>query len=130
MFRCNKKNKEKIEDVLLQQKKDRRSLPNVPDPDRIRSASERRGNAIEDDEAYDEYIKAQREGVRYSVNLDAKVFNKKKTIYCQIVDISSTGALIHLKSKTDLQQIQSSINLNIEFKIEPGSLPEGYEMFV
>lgn len=125
-----------VQDVLLQQRKDRRSLPNVPDPENKRSKTDRRGMNFEQSEFedYEQYIKLQQEGTRYAVNLPATITvkwkRKKQVIQGKVIDLSSTGALVEIDTKENNIEIMYHLKYVIDFYIEPGSMPEGYEMRV
>ncbi len=124
-------------DVLLVQKGDRRALANLPDPEGVRKGSDRRGHVDgrERTEDFEEYIHAMKEGIRYVVDLEGTVHCSKKkmrtsSFHVRVVDLSMTGALIHLpgpRSKTLLEQADTC---RIHLEITPGSLPEGLEMTV
>ena len=130
--------KQVIHDVLLQDKKDRRMLPDVPDPDNIRSGSERRGHVTIDPDGqinYEETIKKKSEGKRYLVSLKGLLIckgnGKTKKIRCTVIDLSYTGALITLDEDNGaecLERIRNAKRIIIDFEIEPGSMPEGAEM--
>ena len=130
--------KQVIHDVLLQDKKDRRMLPDVPDPDNIRSGSERRGHVTIDPDGqinYEETIKKKSEGKRYLVSLKGLLIckgnGKAKKIRCTVIDLSYTGALITLDEDNGaecLERIRNAKRIIIDFEIEPGSMPEGAEM--
>lgn len=124
-------------DILLRQKQDRRTLPNVPDPEAIRRGGERRGNAFSDERNVDfeEYIHSRNEGIRYVVNLRAKVkcrrkWRRKRTLSAKIVDLSMTGALLKLNLVKYQKLLEEADKLKISFEITAGTLPEGLEMSV
>ncbi|BBI33131.1 glycosyltransferase [Cohnella abietis] len=133
MFR--KKKKETVE-VLTVPREDRRTLSNVPDPENIRTSTDRRG--IKEDMSSNgdrdsDYIKRLRLlSLRYVANFEVLVIGegkKKKTgIKAQAVDISSTGLLIALD--TGIDQFEVKDRLNIRFNIPPGTMPEGFELAV
>ena len=88
-----KKKPTEIKDILQQQKLDRRSLPNVPDPDKLRSGGERRGNAKYEQilRDYDAFMESERRGIRYIVDIPASIHKKGVHVHGSIKDISSTG---------------------------------------
>ena len=75
------KPKKAVDDILLRVKRDRRLLPNVPDPEGIRKSGDRRGSALEtkrvlDFESYEQMLK---NGIRYNVEgLTARITCKKR----------------------------------------------------
>lgn len=127
-----------INDVLLKQKKDRRSLPNVPDTEKIRTNTDRRGIQISEGDwiDYQKYIESQKEGIRYQVDFEATILcknagdRKKKKIAVRVLDISSTGAMILIEGKQKIEDLHNAASLKIDAQIKAGSMPEGYEMTV
>ncbi len=137
IFKRKAKKKKHPVDVLLVQKGDRRTLANLPDPEGVRKGSDRRGNvdASKRDENFEEYIQSFNEGIRYVVDLDAKLQCYKKghvkhTFSAKVVDLSTTGALIKLSDQASRSLIEESDVSHINFEITPGALPEGLEMKV
>lgn len=132
-----KRNKnEKVQDILLKPKLDRRILANVPDKEKIRKNIDRRGKKVleEYEGNPNSFISSKKAGIRYVMETDIKVIcktkGKKKTLISKSIDISTTGMLIALKNKEELDIINNSDELNFEFEIPAGSMPEGYEMKV
>lgn len=122
-------------DVLLNRKKDRRILLNVPDPENIRSGKDRRLNkSCLNNESEKAYLKSTKNGMRYLCDFDVKLFcyiNKKlHTINCRSKDISTSGILVSVDNFDNLEIIKKSEKILAEFKIPPGSMPEGYEINV
>ena len=132
------KEKQVVQDVLLHDKQDRRMLPDVPDPDNIRSGAERRGHVTIDSDGhinYEETIKKKSEGKRYLVSLPGLLIckgkGKTRKIRCTVIDLSFTGALLVLNeynAEECLGWLRDAKRVNIDFEIEPGSMPEGAEM--
>ena len=130
------KNKKAIQDILLNPKLDRRILANVPDKEEIRNNVDRRGRKVL--EEYDgdpkTFITSKKAGIRYFVKTDIKVICKnkgnKKTLISKSIDISTTGILLELKNKEELEIINRAEEMKLEFEIPAGSMPEGYEMKV
>lgn len=127
---------EKIEDILLKQNKDRRLLSNVPDKQAIRKNTDRRGNKVLEDYKDDPmgFIISKNAGIRYEMHCDVKIIcrtkREKVIIQSRSKDISTTGILLELDNKDDLDVINNSDELVLKFNISPGSMPEGYEMKV
>lgn len=112
-------------------------MPNVPDPDKVRTGNDRRGNTDRAQPAqdYDGYMGAMKEGLRYQVSFPATLAytargGGKRRSHGTIVDISSTGALFRLSNPEELAQMQEAGGFRVRFEISPGSMPEGYEMKV
>lgn len=133
-----KKNQSEEEDVLLKPLTDRRLLANVPDKDAIRNSIDRRGEKLlddcEDHCSAKEFIKSNEAGIRYIMQTEIKMIcrspKSKDTFNFKSLDISSTGILIELKNKEQLDKIINASSIKLDFKVIPGSMPEGYEMHV
>lgn len=131
-----KKQKKDYEDILLVKEEDRRILSNVPDKDGVRNRIDRRGKKVLERNKDKEtaFIEGNRAGIRYITEIDVKVKCKnskeEKIFIVKSCDISTTGMLIRLKDKTQLEAIEKSEDLKLQFRILPGSMPEGYEMKV
>lgn len=119
---------EEEKDILLQPRPDRRLLPNVPDKEGVRTNSDRRG-AI-DDNIHDRVKKSIDEngtGIRYLVDYPVKVrVGKLKSFTCSAIDISSSGMALRLKKEQE-RLLGEGTELSLQFKITPGTMPEGYE---
>lgn len=125
---------EKIEDRLLVEKPDRRKLPKVPDAEGLRTNVDRRqGKHGAGQRGMSALIKREKAGKRYVVNYDVTmqyvVANKSIISHGKGIDISTTGMLLAVSPEIaqDLSQVSKII---LEFVIEPGTMPEGYEMKV
>lgn len=131
-----KATKDKIEDILLKPRSDRRILSNVPDKEEIRNNVDRRGQQVLDEYKGDPkaFIMSRNAGIRYVMQAEVKVTckNKKKSSKFKVKssDISTTGILLELTDKEQLNMINNAKKIKLEFKILPGSMPEGYEMQV
>lgn len=139
MMRINKdlykERNKKIEDILLEPKKDRRLLENIPDVEGIRSNIDRRGNLYGEFEDIEKNIEIKQTGQRYKVQYDIKILcyfdkEKKEIIHGKGVDISATGMLISVKDKHELNSIMRAKKIRLKFRILEGTMPEGYEMKV
>ena len=118
------------QDVLLEEKPDRRLLSYVPDKDGMRSNHDRRGSVESDENGaidYRLYQKEDKRGQRYLVDYEVTIDTGHKSIVAQAVDISTTGMLIKLFGK-DKENIHEGDKVKLSFTITPGSMPEGYEM--
>lgn len=132
-----KKNNENIEDILLQQKPDRRMLSYVPDKQHVRNNVDRRGGkTLETFEGKaDDYIKSIQSGIRYQVNYNVLLVVKvkgsgRKRLTCKCIDISTTGLLLQMENQAQQEILRKATKIRLKFDIDPGSMPEGYEMFV
>lgn len=139
IFRRKDKHKKdkNVEDILLQQKPDRRMLSYVPDKQQVRNNVDRRGGkTLESFEGKaDDYIKSIQSGIRYQVQYTVKVSAKVKELgkvrfTCQGIDISTTGILLQVKDERQQLILQKASKLRLKFEITPGSMPEGYEILV
>ncbi len=128
--------KDEICDVLLNPRKDRRLLSNVPDKEEIRDNIDRRGYQLLDDHKEDHsgFIMSKNAGIRYVMKTDVEVICKSskgnKKLLVKSIDISTTGLLLELEDETQLNIINNAEKIKLKFKILPGSMPEGYEMKV
>lgn len=118
-----------LKDIMMRERPDRRLLPNVPDKEGVRTNSDRRG-AIED-HIHDRVKKSIEEngtGTRYLVDYPVKVRlgRKLKSVTCKAMDISSSGMALRLSPEL-AKHIEVGTRLNLQFKISPGTMPEGYE---
>lgn len=124
-----------IQDILLQEKHDRRLLSYVPDKELLRSNVDRRGGkSLQDfNGKVSDYIKSVQSGIRYEVNYAVSVLvkgEKKEKFTCQGIDISTTGILLQMTDESQQKLLQNAKTIRLEFEIEQGSMPEGYEMKV
>lgn len=127
-----------VGDILLNPRRDRRLLSNVPDKEALRNSVDRRGKKLlehcEDYCNINDFIKSKEAGIRYITETNVKIIcknQKSKDIFnFKSLDISSTGILIELKDKEQLYKIINANSVKLEFKVIPGSMPEGYEMHV
>jgi hyaluronan synthase len=122
------------EDILLEQKPDRRLLSYVPDKQKARNNVDRRGGrSLENFEGNAaDYIKSIKSGIRYRVDYKVKVVVKgkfgRKKFTCRGIDISTTGILLQIESVTQQHWMEDAVKIHLDFNIEPGTMPEGYEM--
>lgn len=129
-----KNNQGEAQDILLNPRRDRRLLSNVPDKEAIRNSVDRRGKKILEDYKNDPnvFIKSKKAGIRYIMETDIGIectsSKGNSTFRVKSLDISTTGILLELKDKEQLNIISSANSIKLEFKILPGSMPEGYEM--
>ncbi len=131
---------QEIQEVLLQEKPDRRMLNKAIDQEGIRTNQDRRrimnadsNNGKTARSSIEEMIESERGGRRYLVNYDVLVkFNHggvTNKVVVRSIDISTTGMLLELPRKLALELRQSK-DVQLQFVITPGSMPEGYEMKV
>ncbi len=128
--------KKTVEDILLVEKQDRRTLSNVPDRTGERSNADRRGKgATTGRPQVTDFIDDKKKGVRYQVTYQVLVKYKNakgrtKKLKCEGIDISTTGILLKFTNKEDFEKIKDCTKIKLEFEITEGSMPEGYEMKV
>ena len=122
-----------IEDVLSVTKHDRRLLSHVPDETGGRTNTDRRsaGNAAWREVDFQEYIEREEAGQRYEVDYPVKVEyrlnGRRHTMNGDCIDISATGLLLRLRGESG-DPLQAASDVRLSFEIEPGTMPEGYEM--
>ncbi|WP_239614049.1 glycosyltransferase [Cohnella mopanensis] len=135
MFKLKRK-KKKIVEVLTVPREDRRTLSNVPDPENIRSAADRRGakgdKADNLDEDADYLNRLRLLSLRYVADFDVSVVEEgkkhRKGIKGSAVDISSTGLLVGIEPGIDRFEVGDRVS--VRFNIPPGTMPEGFELAV
>ena len=122
------------QDVLLEEKPDRRLLSYVPDDNGLRNNHDRRGAFKEDEHGIVDYALYQQEdkrGQRYLVDYEVTVElphqTGKRELAGKAVDISTTGMLLKLPHE-ETENIHKADQVRLTFVITPGSMPEGYEM--
>ncbi|MEG3042122.1 MAG: glycosyltransferase [Clostridium sp.] len=132
-----KKTKDKkINDVLLRPRRDRRLLSNVPDKEEVRNNIDRRGHQVLDEHDGDPnaFIVSRNAGIRYEMQTDINVICRsskgKDKFMVKSSDISTTGVLLELENESQVNMLSNAREIKLEFKILPGSMPEGYEMKV
>lgn len=129
------KKDEEIKDVLINYKEDRRILSHVPDAEKIRKISDRRGKGVKEpsDSSY-ERIKTKKAGIRYVMDTEVIISDSSRktsgSVKARSMDISTTGILIRASSIEDFNVIREMESIKLNFEIVPGSMPEGYEMSV
>ncbi len=117
------------EEVLYTVKEDRRLLSHVPDATGKRSNRSRRGaSAAMESDDYVLYEQDAKNGQRYLVDYPVKIKSAAGTLAARAVDISTTGILVRLEEETRGAELSGEVKLT--FEIEPGTMPEGYEMKV
>ena len=117
------------EEVLYTVKEDRRLLSHVPDATGKRSNRSRRGaSAAMESDDYVLYEQDAKNGQRYLVDYPVKIDSAAGTLAARAVDISTTGILVRLEEETRGAELSGEVKLT--FEIEPGTMPEGYEMKV
>ena len=134
--RFTKKKKRKSEDVLLHEQSDRRLMPDVPALNGERKLMDRRGDLsemLDGGLTFEEISKKRKMGIRYlnAYEVDITVYQEggKKCFRGQTKDVSLGGlGLVVTSAEKDI--IKSAPNVRLKFHVEPGSLPEGYEMNV
>ena len=119
------------QEILFEEKQDRRLLSHVPDATGKRSNYSRRG-AVDTlrTEDYTQYEQDAKNGQRYLVDYPVTIHLSNASIMeAHAVDISTTGILVQIPT-ADGQEPSFDKDVKLTFEIVPGSLPEGYEMKV
>ena len=119
------------QEILFEEKQDRRLLSHVPDATGKRSNYSRRG-AVDTlrTEDYTQYEQDAKNGQRYLVDYPVTIYLSNGSVMeARAVDISTTGILVQLPT-ADGQEPSFDKDVKLTFEIVPGSLPEGYEMKV
>jgi len=119
------------QEILFEEKQDRRLLSHVPDATGKRSNYSRRG-AVDTlrTEDYTQYEQDAKNGQRYLVDYPVTMhLSNGSVMEARAVDISTTGILVQIPT-ADGQEPSFDKDVKLTFEIVPGSLPEGYEMKV
>lgn len=130
-----RKRKANTQDVLVEEKKDRRLLAHVPDSTHKRSNIDRRAHdPSKKIEKYEDYIFEQESGIRYitGFNVRLKTYASdgiRRTCVGKVIDISNTGMLMEV-DPGDYEALAKATRLKAKFRVVPGSMPEGNEMSV
>lgn len=122
------------EDVLLQPVPDRRKLPHMPDSTKRRTHVDRRGCCEHKTETYEQSKSKEDTGRRYVVNypLQLVVISKsgqRSQLSGTVCNISGSGMLCEVEAAHE-EALREAQEILLTFEIQPGSLPEGYEMKV
>ena len=119
------------QEILFEEKQDRRLLSHVPDATGKRSNYSRRGavNTLRTED-YTRYEQDAKSGQRYLVDYPVTIhLSNGSVMEARAVDISTTGILVQIPT-ADGQEPSFDKDVKLTFEIVPGSLPEGYEMKV
>ena len=119
------------QEILFEEKQDRRLLSHVPDATGKRSNYSRRG-AVDTlrTEDYAQYEQDAKNGQRYLVDYPVTMhLSNGSVMEARALDISTTGILVQIPT-ADGQEPSFEKDVKLTFEIVPGSLPEGYEMKV
>ncbi|GIP28960.1 hypothetical protein J23TS9_40900 [Paenibacillus sp. J23TS9] len=129
------RNKKNMKEVLTSPRADRRILPDVPDPEHIRTTPDRRGMKEMEEKAEqdpDLISKLRLLSLRYEADFEVRIATKgqrkKRMMKGHAVDISSTGILIRLDDSRS--RLSPGESVQIRFHIPPGTMPEGFESAV
>ena len=128
-----KKSKKKIEEVLTRPREDRRVLSNVPDPEHIRVAVDRRGTkGATVDRDTNELNHLKMLSLRYVADFDVllmpKGVGRRQGLKTTAVDISTTGLLVEIAE--DAKAIQIGDTVKMHFDLPVATMPEGFESTV
>ena len=121
-----------VQDVLYEEKQDRRLLSHVPDSTGHRSNHSRRGATDEiNTEDYVRYEQDAKNGQRYLVDYPVEMrLPGGGLLTGRAVDISTTGILVRMDTVPGRAVPTFEGDVKLTFEITPGSMPEGYEMKV
>lgn len=128
-----KKRKRNSGDVLLHEQADRRLMPDVPALTGERKLTDRRGDLSDSEMTFEQISKKRKMGIRYlnayEVAVTAYQAGVKKQFHGKTSDVSLSGlGLVVSGEEKDI--IKGASKVRLKFHVEPGSLPEGYEMNV
>lgn len=112
-----------VQEVLSTVKADRRVLPHVPDPFKIRDSKDRRSTFS------DHYkpVHGKDIGKRYAVAFPVSVRIQGGTVHAQSVDVSQNGILLKTETREAYDRLVSSARARLSFAIPAGAMEEGLE---
>ena len=119
--------KKQVQEKLLQPLQDRRLIPHVPDPYKIRTGVDRRDDRLEDrHKPQHSRFAGQRYKVGFGVNvLLSSNGSKKLDAVCE--DVSQTGMRISIPKGRKTPTLRTGDPCVLTFKLLPGVLHEGTE---
>lgn len=117
-----------MKEILPIKKSERRLLSNVLDPENIRKQTDRRGYDNPVESINGNVTVGQRYIAEYKVKVTQKKGNKKSELFFESKDISTTGMLI--EGNTDDHEFKLGDIVKLQFKVIPGTMPEGFEASV
>ncbi|MEG0260159.1 MAG: glycosyltransferase [Lysinibacillus sp.] len=123
---------EKIKEIVITPRPDRRILSNIPDPENVRNLVDRRGATYQTEEVdstdVNEIYRLQLLSLRYVTKFDVDITRtsgeKQVKGRLQSEDISVTGILVYANAPDILNENEV---LKMRFTIPDGAMPEGYE---
>jgi len=127
--------KNETQETVLVTKPDRRLLSKVPDKEGLRTNVDRRQvkGSNEETENIAKRIEHENMGKRYLVDYKVAIQyvlpKKKKNCSARGVDISTTGMLVEVSPEV-AEDLNRAEKIRLKFTINPGTMPEGYEMKV
>ncbi len=126
-----------LDKIFPSLQRDRRLLAHVPPKGGIRSDTDRRGQQ-EIDNAGKRRIMTpslpEHRGVRYEVDMEVKVIcyapkGRKRTFKARCSNVSTSGMKLSVEREAQAKWISEGRRIKVKFDLEPGMLPEGYEMY-
>ena len=125
------KTEEVVHDILMKRSADRRLLPHVPNERRKMTSRRAVSDELIKKYPYLNFYNGEDANVRYDVRYPVTISfgNLKKTYAGYASDISITGMKLHTSAEA-AQEIISHKHAHLAFEIQPGTLPEGLEMYV
>ncbi|MCR5650892.1 MAG: glycosyltransferase [Lachnospiraceae bacterium] len=129
--RSAKKIRNADEEILLDEKKDRRLTPDVPSDKRTNI--DRRGDEGDGNTSFEDLIHDRKAGIRYIAAFPITVIPHKKgaktgKFTLKTRDISETGVLVVTKSAEEAKLIGEADHVHLKFEVPEGSMPEGHEV--
>ena len=129
---------EEPEEVMVRAHNDRRLLPNVPPRGNVRASVDRRGQSEITRKTKRGVLNPslpEHRGVRFDADFPVQVVchlrdGGAKRFTCRCRNISTNGIQLHVVHEIHLRWMQESRRVALQFRIEPGVMPEGYEMRV
>lgn len=131
----NDKKENPVVEKLTMPRQDRRPLTYVPDPENVRTTTDRRGTHAMGNSEQNEQLDVDSLrllSLRYMADFEVTIYpehkkNKRRyAIKGNAVDISATGVLIRLEAEA-WETYKEGQELHAHFRIPPGTMPEGFE---
>ena len=135
-YRLSAKGKADDKEVVPHLQGDRRLLPYAPAKDGIRTGIDRRGLSEMQKGAKKRVLNPshpEHRGVRFTVEMPVTIIcsmqdGRKERFTAQCHNISTSGMLLTIGSQEHIRLMQESTSIKLDFHLEPGRMPEGYEM--
>ncbi|MBO4374759.1 MAG: glycosyltransferase [Lachnospiraceae bacterium] len=126
-----KKIRNEDDEILLDEKKDRRLTPDVPSDKRTNI--DRRGDEGSANTSFEDLMHDRKAGIRYIAAFPVTVITYKNGVKTGKLtltsrDISETGILLITRDEEQVKKISEADHVRLKFDVPEGSMPEGHEV--